>query len=70
MDGQFEMFPGPMAATKSAPAAKPCLREVKPKGWTHGAQYRDNRTVAVWCKCDKCIQMLNEGKIFPERVTP
>lgn len=35
-----------------------CLRAKPPRQWTHTTQSRDNRTVAVWCHCSECQELL------------
>ncbi len=35
-----------------------CLRKRVPRAWTHKGQFHDNLTVAVFCGCLECEQML------------
>lgn len=47
--------------------ARKCLRRQPAREWTHQGQNRDNRTVAVWCGCAECYQMLTGSMIVYRR---
>ncbi len=53
-EGEKNREPSP----SSAETGTTCLRRAAPRTWTHKGQYRDNRTVAAWCRCPECVKVL------------
>ncbi len=41
------------------PLVGKCLRRRPARAWNHKNCGRDNRTVAVWCGCAECLNMLH-----------